>query len=150
MFVGGQVFAIPPALDGKRFPATAIAMEPANVGFLDRQRFVSMMKESDEFSSAILDQMCGLLRDRTASVQIHSTQSAETRVGRVLLKLARDSRQDWPVKIGVRRQDIAELAGLTTETTIRTVKKMAEKGLVRIEHGKILIDCVEALERYSN
>lgn len=149
IFADGQVFAIPPALDGKRFPATAIAMEPTNIGFLDRRRFISLMKESEEFSSAILGQMCGLLRDRTATVQIHSTQSSETRVGKILLKLARDSRQEWPVRIALRRQDIAEMAGLTTETTIRAVRRLADKGLVRIVHGKILIDCVEALERYS-
>lgn len=150
IFTDGQVFAIPPALDGKRFPATAIAMEPTSIYLLDRHRFSDLMKESEEFSEAILNQMCGLLRDRTATVQIHSTQSSEVRVGRVLLKLARDSRQQWPVKIALRRQDIAELAGLTTETTIRAVRKLADKGFVRIEKGKILIDCIELLERFSH
>jgi CRP/FNR family transcriptional regulator len=148
IFKAGEVFAIPPALDGKRFPATAIAMEKSELLLLERREFTCLMKESEEFSTAILGQMCGLLRDRTASVQIHSTLSSEVRVAQVLLGLAYDSRQDWPVRIALRRQDIAEIAGLTTETTIRTIRKLAGKGLVRIERGKILIDSCMPLAEF--
>jgi CRP-like cAMP-binding protein len=148
IFGAGEVFAIPPALDGKRFPATAVAMEQSELLLLERGVFTSLMKDSEEFSAAILNQMCGILRDRTASVQIHSTLSSEVRIAQVLLGLANESRQDWPVRIALRRQDIAEIAGLTTETTIRTIRKLAGKGLLRIEHGKILIDSCAPLAEF--
>ncbi len=148
IFSEGEVFAIPPALDGKRFPATAVAMEASELLLLSRREFGRLMDESDEFKSAILDQMCGLLRDRTSSVQIHSTLSSEVRVGKVLLKLASGSRQGWPVRIALRRQDIAEMAGLATETAIRTIRKLADKELVRIVHGKIFIDSAGPLEDF--
>ena len=96
----------------------------------------------------IMQLMCGLLRDRTDSVKIHSTLSSETRVAEVLLKLASESRQPWPVKIALRRQDIAEIAGLTTETTIRVIRKLCKEGLFRIEHGKILIDSEDPLRQF--
>jgi len=148
IFSSGDVFAIPPALDGKRFPATAVAMEQTDLLILNTRDFRALLEESEEFSSLIMQLMCGLLRERTDYVRIHSTLSSEVRVAEVLLKLATESRQNWPVKVALRRQDIAEIAGLTTETTIRAVKKLASRGLFRIEHGKILIDSEEPLNRY--
>lgn len=148
IFSSGDVFAIPPALDGKRYPATAVAMEPTDLLLLYRDEFRSLMEESREFSGVIMESMCGLLRDRTESVKIHSTPSSESRVAQVLYRLAADSRQDPPVKIALRRQDIAEIAGLTTETTIRAIRKLAEKGLFRIVRGKIYIDDTRGFEEY--
>lgn len=145
IFSSGEVFAIPPAFDGKRYPATAVAMEPTRLLLLYREDFRRLLDESEEFNSTIMRLMCGLLRDRTDSVKIHSTASAETRVAEVLYKLAAESRQSMPVKIALRRQDIAEIAGLTTETTIRMIRKLADKGALRIERGKILIDSLQSL-----
>jgi CRP-like cAMP-binding protein len=48
----------------------------------------------------------------------------------------------------IRREDIAKMAGLTTETTIRVVRKFAERDLVRIVHGKIVVDDVEPLRAH--
>jgi CRP-like cAMP-binding protein len=42
------------------------------------------------------------------------------------------------------------MAGLTTETTIRTVKKLQDKGLLRIERGKIIVEKPELLRNYLN
>lgn len=146
IFSSGEVFAIPPAFDGKRYPATAVVMEPTRLLLLYREDFRRLLDESEEFNSAIMRLMCGLLRDRTDSVRIHSTASAEARVTEVLYKLAAGSRQEPPIKIVLRRQDIADIAGLSTETTIRVIRKLASNGDVHIERGKILIDSVQRLK----
>ena len=52
------------------------------------------------------------------------------------------------MKIPVRRQDIAEMASLTTETTIRAIRKLADQDLVTIVHGKIIIKDVAPLRRF--
>lgn len=148
MFSSGEVFAIPPAMDGKRFPATAIAMEPTDLLLLYTDDMRKLLAESSEFSSLIMQAMCGILRDRADSTIIHNTPSSETRVAEVLLRLASESRQELPVKIALRRQDIAEIAGITTETTIRAVRKLHAKGLFRIDRGKIFIDDIDTLENY--
>ncbi len=66
----------------------------------------------------------------------------------MLLRLAKKEDVKPPVKIQIRRQDIAEMAGLTTETTIRAVKKLADKDLVKIVHGKIIIEQPERLRAF--
>lgn len=146
-FKAGEIFAIPPALDGKAFPATAVAMEPTRILMLDRARFLKLIDESREFASVVMNRMCGILRDRADTIHILSSSSAEQRVARVLISLADQAGRRFPLKVTLRRQDIAEMAGLTLESTIRSVRRMAARGLFNIIKGKITLDSADGLER---
>ncbi len=145
MFHSGEAFAIPPAMDGKRFPATAVAIEKSDLLLIPREEFLELMRSSPEFSSAIMSRMCGILRDRVDTVQILATSSAEQRVANVLLRLAGDIQNDGVKKITYRRQDIAEMAGLSLETTIRVIRKLAAKECLSIVGGRIILETTDSL-----
>ncbi|MFZ1700084.1 MAG: Crp/Fnr family transcriptional regulator [Pyrinomonadaceae bacterium] len=140
IFQAGEMFAVPPVFDGKKYPSTAIAMEESRILMLYRPEFLNLLRESSEFSFAILEWMSEMLRDKTATIHNLATTSPEVRIGHVLLKLISQNRTKGSVRIELRREDIARIAGLTTETTIRVIRRMAKKGLVEIDHGKILIE----------
>lgn len=143
-FSDGEVFAIPPAMDGKNYPATCVAVENSKLLVLPRPNFQKLMSESSEFSTIIVDKMCGLLRETAETINNLATSSPEHRVGNILLRLAKNN----PTKINLRRQDIADMAGLTTETTIRVIKRLQEKGLLQIVKGKIFLEQPECLRKY--
>ncbi len=145
-FTNGEIFAIPPAMDGKSYPATCVAVVETKLLVISRPNFLKLMQESGEFSAMVVDKMCGLLRETAETINNLANSSPEHRIGNVLLRLTKES----PAKINLRRQDIADMAGMTTETTIRTVRKMQEKGLLRIERGKIILDQPEFLRKYIN
>lgn len=140
IFEAGEMFAVPPVFDGKTYPSTAIAMEPSKLMILGRDQFLELIRRSDEFAFEVIGWMCAMLREKTSTIQTLATASPEQRVGNILLKLAAREGTEGPVKISLRRQDIAEMAGLTTETTIRVIRNLADKGLVEIVRGKIVID----------
>lgn len=148
VFGSGEIFAIPPALDGKRFPATAVAIEESQLLIMPRRDFLGLVDSSVEFSSIIMTRMCGLLRDRAETVQILATPSAEHRVASVLLRLAGELNGDEVKKIQHRRQDIAEMSGLTPETTIRAIRKLADRGFLKIIRGKIFLETTEHLREF--
>lgn len=148
-FGSGEIFAIPPALDGKRFPSTAIAMEDSRIHILPRPQFLELLNQSPEFSAVIMQRMCGILRDRSDTIHVLSTQSAEQRIAKVLLSLVEKERAVFPFKVTLRRQDIAEMSGLTLESTIRSIRKLADRGLVNIVRGKIVLDGTDGLERLA-
>ncbi len=147
IFQDGEMFAVPPVFDGAPYPATAIAMENTKILLLYRQDFLRLLHESSEFSFAVIGWMCEMLREKTATIQNLATSSPEHRVGNVLLRLAERMGLD-STKILLRRQDIAEMAGLRTETTIRVIRKLADKNLLKIQRGKIIIDDTELLQRF--
>ena len=148
IFQAGEMFAVPPVFDGGKYPATAVAMEKSGLLLLQRTHFLDLLRESDEFAFAVIEWMCAMLREKTATIQNLATASPEHRVGHVLLKLAERESGHVPVRIALRRQDIASIAGLTTETTIRVIRKLAEKDLVKIVNGKILLDDIDRLRHH--
>jgi len=148
IFGENEVFAIPPVIDGGRYPATAIAMGPAKLLFVERADFLKLLSSSSEFSTEVMSRMCGMMREKTATIQNLATASPEHRIANVLLKLASGNSEDGPVRITLRREDIAKMAGLTTETTIRVIRRLADKDLILIERGKILIHDITELKRH--
>lgn len=148
-FAEGEIFAIAPALDGKTFPATAVAMEKTQLLILPRHSFLELMQESSEFAAIMTARMCGLLRERTTTVQILAMSSADHRIGNVLLNLANGSNADCPMEIPFRRQEIAEMSGLTIETAIRSVRKLEKRGYLKIVNRKIVIEDLEPLKKLN-
>ncbi len=148
IFQTGEMFAIPPVFDGKKYPSTAIAMEKTQLLMLDRIEFLKLLRESSEFSFAVIGWMSEMLREKTATIQNLATASPEHRVGSILLRLAKSEPGEGPKKILLRRADIARMAGLTTETTIRVIRRLAEKRFISIEHGKVIIGEAEPLRKH--
>ncbi len=150
IFARGEMFAVPPVFDGEPYPATAVAMEKTKILLLYRQDFLRLLKESSEFSFAVISWMCEMLREKTAAIQNLATASPEHRAGNILVRLTKnDAALDkQPIMISVRRRDIAEMAGLTVETTIRAVRRLADKNLIRIERGKIIIEDLAPLREF--
>lgn len=140
IFEAGEMFAVPPVFDGGVFPAHAIAMEESQLLLIERRRFLELLRESSELSFAVISWMCSMLRDKTATIQNLAIASPDHRVASILLKLAEKEPTDKPFRVKLRRQDIARMAGLTTETTIRVIRRFAANGSVVISHGKIVID----------
>ena len=89
IFQDGEIFAIPPVLDGKTYPATAISMEKTKLLLIYRNDFLRLVKESDEFSELTMVRMSELLRETTASIKNLATSSPERRIGNVLVRLAK-------------------------------------------------------------
>lgn len=149
IFCTGEMFAVPPVFDGAPYPATAVAMEKTKILLLYRKDFLRLLRESSEFSFAVIGWMCEMLREKTAAIQNMAIASPEQRAGNVLLRLTKNEAANVePIIITIRRQDIAEMAGLTTETTIRAVRRLAAKNLIKIERGKIIIDDLAPLREY--
>ena len=143
------MFALPPVFDGEPYPASAFAVEKKTILLrLDRRDFLQILRESPEFSFAVIRWMSEMLREKTSIIRNLAITSSERRVAGVVMKLAENAEPDLPLKITVRRQDIGEMASVSTETAIRVVRRLADRGLLRIEHGKIIIDEIDPLRRF--
>jgi CRP/FNR family transcriptional regulator len=148
IFHEGEMFAVPPVFDGGPYPASAFAVEDTELLQISRGDFLRLLNEQPEFALATISWMSEMLREKTSIIRNLAIASPERRIGNVLIKLTEAQDKPCPIKITVRRQDIAEMASLTTETTIRAIRRLADQGLVRILHGKIIIDQVEPLQRF--
>jgi CRP/FNR family transcriptional regulator len=148
IFREGEMFAVPPVVDGAPYPSSAVAIDETTLLQLPRAEFLRLLNEKPELALATIAWMSEMLREKTATIRNLAIASPEHRIGNVLMKLAKEQKGGTPIKIPVRRQDIAEMASLTTETTIRAIRRMADQGLVRIVRGKIILDELDSLRDY--
>ncbi|MCC6824401.1 MAG: Crp/Fnr family transcriptional regulator [Acidobacteria bacterium] len=148
IFGAGEMFAVPPVIDGDVYPASAYALEESEILLLHRDDFFQLLKESPEFSLIVLHWMSAMLRQKTGLISTLAGGSAEQRIAGVLIRLFNAANDPPPVKIKLRREDIARMAGLTTETAIRTIRHLAEIGDITIERGKIMIGDTDRLEAH--
>jgi len=145
IFGAGEMFAVPPVVDGDVYPASAYAIEESDILLLHHDDVFKLLAKSPEFTLALLNWMSSMLRQKTALIKTLAGGSAEQRIAGVLIRLFSASAEEPPLKIRLRREDIARMAGLTTETTIRTIRHLASIGDIRIIRGKILIDSIDGL-----
>lgn len=122
IFDAGEMFAVPPVFDGAPYPSTAIALEKTELLLLHRKDFLRLLKESAEFSFAVIGWMCEMLRDKSATIQNLATSSPVHRAGNILGRAAeKNGSENGAIKISLLRRDIAEMAGLTVETWRNTI-----------------------------
>ncbi|HKP70384.1 MAG TPA: Crp/Fnr family transcriptional regulator [Pyrinomonadaceae bacterium] len=148
IFRDGEMFAVPPVFDGGPYPASAFAIKDTVLLQIRRDDYLKLLNEWPEFALATIGWMSEMLREKTSIIRNLAIASPERRIANVLIKLAEAQEGTWPVRIPVRRQDIAEMASLTTETTIRAIRRLADQELLTIVHGKIIINEVESLRHF--
>lgn len=128
-------------------PATAVAMTDAEVLSLDRAEYLQMVRQCPELALRII----GILGERLRAamhMRALSTDRVDTRLAHILLKLCAKlgERTDRGMKIDLplSRQDLADMAGTTIETTIRIMSRFRKEGLVLTEPGGYIVVLDEA------
>ena len=117
IFQTGEMFAIPPVFDGKKYPSTAIAMRKHKLLMLDRIEFLKLLRESSEFSFAVIGWMSEMLREKTATIQNLATASPPGTPRRFDIAAACQERT-WrrpEEDTAPGNADIARMAGLTDQ-----------------------------------
>ncbi len=141
----GETFCCLPALDQGVYPATAVAATKARVLQVPHHLFQEIIKSSPGLLQKTLCVFTGRLRQVEAKgCMIHDP--VERRVAQALLAL----RKKFGDSIPLTRQEIAELAGTTVETAIRTISRFQQEGWVRSSRGKVQLLQPDSLGRLSS
>ena len=148
IFGPNDVMLIPPLIDNHPFPATCITLASSKILRITREQFLTFLHDEPEFSIAIIAELCKLLREKNTVIRELATKSPEHRIIVTLIRLFKKVSipSTASTMIPIKRRDVADMAGLTTETTIRVIRQLAKDGFIRIEKGKIYIDNLKGLQ----
>jgi CRP/FNR family transcriptional regulator len=134
-FGPGEMFGEVAVFEGKPYPASAQAVEPTSVLSIMRGDFVRLLGERPDVALRIMLVLSGRLRDAQNRLRDIANERVEQRIGNLLLMLASKLGPELPFT----RQEIADMAGTTTETAIRVMSGFKEKGILSSARGKVLI-----------
>jgi CRP-like cAMP-binding protein len=151
----GDFFGELSLLDGEPRSATAVAVESSETLSLPRNVFRELLDAHPELRDALFSALTQLLRRLTHHVEeLHFLDLA----GRLAARLAQLARQaqpraadgpvelDWPYT----QSDLAAMIGGTRQSVNRLLADLIADGLVRLEHERLVITDIHALERRAD
>ena len=133
------------------YPASARALTDGMIMKLPKAMFKKLLREWPQVSFNVMKELGTKYRDVVDNLSSLAVYKVEGRLCRVMVGLARrygiygDCR-GVILDISLTRQDLADITGTTLETTIRTLNKLRNAGLITWEGKRFFIPDVKALE----
>jgi CRP-like cAMP-binding protein len=144
IIIPGESFGDMPMLDGGPYVATAVADSESLVMRLPKEIFLQMLRENPLIHFSFTKLMAERLREKFIILKEVASQDPERKVSTIIdmYKSVNENLEDecpecHKTKIGLTRQEIADMTGLRVETVIRTIRHLQDKGKLRIQRGKV-------------
>jgi len=134
-FGPGEMFGEVAVFENKPYPASAQSVAETKVLGIKRKDFLAFLAHRPEITLRIIYVLGGRLRDAQSRLRDIAGERVEQRLAGILLMLYLRLGPNLPFT----RQEIAEMAGTTTETAIRTMSRLKARGIIRSVRGKTVI-----------
>lgn len=149
----GDITGYRALLSGDRYGASAIVLEDAHVCFIPKEIFIDILKND----AGLAFEMMKLLSNELHRAELQLTHLAQKPVRERLaetLLFIKDTYgfEEDGITLNVRfsREEIANLVGTATESTIRLLSEFKKDGMVELDGKKIKILQQKELERTAN
>jgi len=139
----GEVLGEISMLDGRERSADAQTMEAAALLVVDRAHILDVLRRDADLCLRLMAVLCRRLRQANETVEDIALLDLQSRVARVLARLAREF--GTPVKGGIRigpklsQKDIAMLVGASREKVNRELRALEQAGSIAKQDGHLLI-----------
>jgi len=134
-FGSGEMFGEVAVFENKPYPASAQAATKTRVLGIKREDFLSFLAHRPEMALRIINVLGGRLRDAQSRLRDLAAERVEQRLARTLLMLSSKLGPTLPFT----RQEIADMAGTTTETASRVMSRLKDGGIIRSVRGRTII-----------
>ena len=141
----GEPFCCLPALDRQPYPVDAIAAVDSLVVRIPTSAFHQLLQTNPAFLQESLCLFCDRLRQvEHKSCMIYD--SVERRLAQALVTLSKKFGPTIPLT----KQELAELANTTVETTIRVISELKKQGILKSSRGSTTIVKPSHLQHLSS
>lgn len=147
----GSSFAELPVFDGGNYPASASALEDAEVLFISRKDFQDYCREHPEVALKVIAVVGSRLRRLVGIIEDLSFTTVRQRLISLLLRLAQEG--GTAMKHGIRvqltksHQDLAAELGTVRELVSRNLSRLQAEGFIEVDGRKIIVKDLAALKR---
>lgn len=134
-FGEGEIFGEVAVFENRPYPASSQAVTGLRVLGIKREDFLTFLSERPQVALRIINILGGRLREAQSRLSDFAGERVEQRVARILLMLHAKIGSDLPFT----KQEVADMAGTTTETAIRVISRLKSAGIVHSGRGKMVI-----------
>ncbi len=137
--VPGELFGAVVAIQGRPYPAAAIATEDGSVWRLPASVARDFCQRYPTLRNAIMEHVTARLRDAHDRLRSVALERVEQRLARALLALAPKigANNNGHTLLTVTRQELADMTGTTVESAIRVTSRWHSDGLIGSARNQI-------------
>lgn len=152
LYKEGDFFGYAALLDEGQYNDSATALEDSELCMIPKEDFYSLIYKNAEVSRKFIKMISDNLQEKEEQLVKLAYNSVRKRVAEALTTLNNRYKKDGESKfsMSISREDLANLAGTATETTIRTLSEFKEEGLVDVKGSAITIINVDKLSKMRN
>ena len=147
----GSSFAELPVFDGGVYPASASALEDAEVFFISRKDFQNYCREHPEVALKVLAVVGSRLRRLVGIIEDLSFTTVRQRLISLLLRLAQEggttTKQGVRLELTTTHQDLAGELGTVRELVSRNLSRLQAEGLLEVDGRTIIVRDLSALKQ---
>jgi CRP/FNR family transcriptional regulator len=147
--VPGESVAELPVFDGGPFPASAVAIENAEIAFISRRDFQAFCMEHPEVALKVLQVVGARLRRLVGIIEELSFTTIRQRLIAALLKLAqsegRQSSLGIEFQLPATHQELANQLGTVRELISRNLMRLQAEGLLEVDARQIVVKDMKGL-----
>jgi CRP-like cAMP-binding protein len=135
------------------YKATATAIEDSHICYLSKKKFFELLESNNTLCLNTIQLLARELRQSEQQLVDITQKSVKERIAEVLLQLkTKFGTKPDGVTLDIRltRREIGDMAGVTTETTIRTLSDLNKDGVIHINGKDIQILKTDQLHRIAN
>ncbi|MDP2917541.1 MAG: Crp/Fnr family transcriptional regulator [Dehalococcoidia bacterium] len=134
-FGNGEMFGEVAVFENKPYPASAQAVSETRLLGIRREDFLSFLVKQPLVALGIINVLAGRLREAQSRLRDLAGERVEQRLARMLLMLSAKLGAELPFT----RQELSDMAGTTTETTIRILSQWKSRKIIGSVRGRITI-----------
>ncbi|MBU0488657.1 MAG: Crp/Fnr family transcriptional regulator [Bacteroidetes bacterium] len=147
----GNMIGLSSLLDGSNiFQYSAYAYQNTKVRLIDIGIFKQLIRQNAEFANEIINLLCENSIQIYARFFCFTQKQAYGRMADTFLCLACRIYKNKDFEINISRKELADLAGISTESVIRILKKFKEEKLISVQGKKYKILDEFKLQQISN
>lgn len=134
-FGPGEMFGEVAVFENKPYPASAQAITETRLLGIRKADLLDYLMKYPQVALRVIGILSGRLRDAQSRLRDLAGERVEQRLARMLLMLSARLGMNLPFT----RQELSDMAGTTTETTIRILSQWKERGIISSVRGRITI-----------
>lgn len=149
----GDIMGYRSLLSHEPYHATATALEDAHICTITKDKFLQIIEDNPKMSLKMIQLLSKDLKGAEQHLIDIAQKTVKERIAESLLLLINTFgylADGETLNIHMTRSEIADMAGTTTESAIRTLAVLSDENLIKLEGKNIVINDLKGLKRCTN
>ncbi len=149
----GDVIGYRALISGEGYSATATVIEDSKICMIPKEYFFELLQNNPDITRSVMKLLASELKEAESKITNLAQKPVIERLAEVLLMLKEyygNEDEDNSLNISITREEIANIVGTATETTIRLLSELKKDGILELSGKKIRIINFDSLLKLAN